>query len=67
MQIEADGAMNETVEDGVGQGGIVELAMPVGDRELTGDDHRAVAEAVVEEFEEIAAAGCIDRRQSPVV
>ena len=46
VQLEAYGAMNETVEDGVCQGGIVELAVPVGDGRLTGDDHRAAADAV---------------------
>ena len=46
VQLEAYGAMNETVEDGVCQGGIVELAVPVGDGQLTGDDHRAAADAV---------------------
>jgi hypothetical protein len=59
--------MDEAVEDGVGHGGIVELAMPVGDRQLRGDDHGAAAEAVVEDLEEIAAAGGVDRRESPVV
>ena len=67
MQLEADGAVNETIEDGVGEGGIVQLAMPVGDRQLAGDDHRAPAEAVVEDHEEIASPRRIDRRQSPVV
>ena len=67
VQFEPDGAMNETVEDGVGQGGIVELAVPVGDRQLTGDDRRAVAEAVVEDFEEVTCPRGVDRRQTPVV
>ena len=50
-----------------GQGGIVELAVPVGDRQLTGDDRQAAAEAVVEDFEEVACPRGVDRRQTPVV
>jgi len=38
-------------EDGVGDGGIVELAVPIGHGQLAGDDHRAPAEAVVEDFD----------------
>ena len=66
MQFKADGTVDEAVEDGVGEGGIVELAMPVGHRQLGGDDHRAAAQAVVEDLEEVAAAGGVDRGQSPV-
>ena len=47
--------MDEAVKDGVGEGGILELAVPVGDRQLRGDDHRAASEAVVEDLEEVAA------------
>ena len=46
--------MNETIEDGVREGWIIKLPVPVGHRQLRGDDHRAAAEAVVEDFEEIA-------------
>ena len=46
--------MDEAVENGVGEGGIVELSVPVGDRQLTGDHHRAPADAVVEDLEEVA-------------
>ena len=67
MQFEADGAVNETIEDGVREGWIVELPMPVNHRQLRGDDHRVAAEAVVEDLEEIAPARGVDRRQTPVV
>ncbi len=59
--------MNQTIEDGVGDGEVLHLAMPVGDGELGGDDHRAVAEAVVEDLEEIACPRGIDGGQGPVV
>ena len=59
--------MDEAVENGVGQGGIVELAVPVGDRQLTGDHHRAPADAVVEDLEEVASPRRIDGRQALVV
>ena len=47
MQLDPGGAVDETVEDCIGEGGIVELPVPVGDRELAGGDHRAPAEAVI--------------------
>ena len=55
--------MNQTIEDGVREGRIIELPVPVGHRQLTGYDHRASAEAVVEDLEEIATAGRIDRKR----
>ena len=67
MQLEAGGAMNQTIEDGVREGRILQLAMPVGYRQLGGDDDRAAAGAVVEDFEKIAAAHGLDGRQAPVV
>ena len=60
MQLEADGAVNEAIEDGVREGWIIELSVPVGHRQLTGHDHRAAAEAVVEDFEEIAPPDLAD-------
>ena len=59
--------MNETVEDGVGQRGIVQLSVPFGDRQLAGDDRRAPAEAVIEDLEEVAGPRGIDGRQAPVI
>ena len=47
--------MNQTIEDGVGDG------------ELGGDDRRAAAEAVVEDLEEVACPGGIDGGEGPVV
>ena len=67
VQLEAGRAMNETIEDSVREGRILQLSMPVGDRQLGGDDDRAAAEAVVEDFEEISAACGFDGRQAPVV
>ena len=67
MQLDADRAMDEAVEDGVGDGGIAQLTVPIGHRQLAGDDHRAPAEAVVEDFEEVARPRRIDGRQAPVV
>ena len=47
--------MNETIEDGVGECRVVELAMLVCDRHLAGDDDRPAAVAIVEDLEDVAA------------
>ncbi len=67
VQLEACGAMNEAIEDSVCEGWIFELSMPVGHRQLGGYDDRAASGAVVEDFEQIAAARGFDGRQAPVV
>ncbi len=51
--------MDEAVEDGVGEGGVVEVFVPGVHWELAGDDGGAVVVAVVEEFEEVAAVGVV--------
>ena len=47
--------VNESVEDGVAEGGIANDVMPVLDRELAGDECRAPAVAVFENIEEVTA------------
>ena len=67
MELDPVSAMDETVENGVGEGGVVDLSVPVSDRELAGDNHRAPAEAIVEDLKQIASPRGINGRQAPVI
>lgn len=53
-QLDAVGGVDEAIEDGLGDGRIVEVAMPVGDRDLTGDDGRGSAVAVVKDLDQVS-------------
>jgi hypothetical protein len=59
--------VHEAIEDGVGQRGIAEVLMPVGDRELAGDLGRAGVEAIIEDFEQVPALLVVQRCQTPVI
>jgi len=59
--------VKEAVADGVGQSGVGEVVMPLGWRELAGDDGRAGAIAILEDLEEVAALLILDRGEAPVV
>jgi hypothetical protein len=61
------GVVGEAVEDGIGEGGIVEVLVPGADGELAGDDGGAGVEAVVEEFEEVAAVPVGEGGDPPIV
>ena len=60
-------AVDEAVEDGVGDGRIVEPGMPVVDGQLAGDDRGLVGAAIVDDFEQVVARGLVERRHAPVV
>ena len=47
--------MDETVEDGIGEGGVAEPVVPFLDRELAGDQRGPGGVSVLEEFEQVAA------------
>lgn len=49
------GVVDEAVQDGVSQGGIADGLMPVLDWKLAGDDGRAAAMAIFEDFQQIAS------------
>ena len=59
--------MDEAVEQGVGEGGLLQLPMPVGHRQLVRGDRRASTEAVVEDLEQVARPRRVDGRKAPVV
>jgi hypothetical protein len=47
------GVVDETVQDGVGIGGVTDDTVPCGYGELAGDDRRTTAVAVLEDFQQI--------------
>lgn len=51
-EFDAFGVVDEAIEDGVGEGGVLELAVPEFDGELAGDEDAAALLPVFEEFEE---------------
>ena len=66
-EYEAVCVVDETVKNGVGDGGIGDDLVPVIDRDLAGDDGRAALMAVVDDLEEIATLVGGERSESPVV
>ena len=59
--------MDEPIEDGVGERGVLEPRVPVFERQLAGDYGRTRADAIVEHFEQIVARALIEILQAPVV
>ena len=47
--------MNQAVEDGIGDGGIADVFMPVFDGKLAGHDGRAGAVAVFDDLQEVSS------------
>ena len=64
FELELAGVMDESVEDGVGEGGVAEQLMPLGQGELAGDEGGARGVSV---FEEVAAVVGVERGESEVV
>ena len=54
VECEAVRRVHETIEHGVGHGRIDDQLMPVGDRQLAGDDSRGAAVPVVDDLQEVA-------------
>ena len=54
LQFEAVGAVDEAVEDGVGQCGVAHGLVPAFDRHLAGDDQGAAIVAVVDDLQQVA-------------
>ena len=59
--------VEEAIADGIGQRRIADVFVPLGGRQLAGDDRRAGAVAIFQDLEQIAALLLLDRRQSPVI
>ncbi len=60
-------AVHDAIEDSVGQRGIVEVGVPMFDRQLTGNQGGFAGGAIVEQFEQIIAFGLTDRCETPIV
>jgi hypothetical protein len=61
------GVVDETIQDGVGIGGVADDAVPGGDGKLAGDDRRSTAVAVLEDFQEIVPRLFVERFETPLV
>jgi hypothetical protein len=60
-------AVHDAVENGVGQGRVVEIRVPMFDRQLTGDQGSFAGGAIVKQFEQVIAFGLADRCEAPIV
>jgi len=59
--------MHEPVEDCVGERWVLQPRVPMFKGQLRGDDRRARAHAIVNQFEQVVARALIEFLQSPVV
>ena len=66
-QLDAVGVVNDSVEDGVGQGGNTNQVVPAVDGNLTGDDQRSFVVAILDDFQEIARLVGSKRLWSPII
>lgn len=53
FQVEPVGVVDQPVQDGVGEGGSVQIEVPLLDRQLAGDEHRKGPGSGVRSFERI--------------
>ena len=60
-------AVHQSIQNGVGERRVADIVVPVLDRKLTGDQRRARADPVIEEFEQISAFACAHGRDREVV
>ena len=59
--------MNQAVEDAVGNRGIADLLMPMGNRHLRGKDEGAALITVIADLQEVAALAVFQRSHGKVV
>ena len=59
------GAVDDAIEDGVGEGGIADDLVPALDWQLAGDEDRAGVVAVLDDLQEIATLLGIELLRSP--
>ena len=61
------GAVDDAVENGVGQGRIANHLVPAIDRDLAGDQQRSSVAAIVDDLEQVAALLRIERFRPPII
>jgi hypothetical protein len=61
------GIVHEPVEDGVGERRIADVVVPEVERKLAGDERRAAADTVIEEFEQVTAFARAEGRNGEVI
>ena len=59
--------MHQSIQNGVRKRWVTEVLMPVFNGKLAGDERRAAADAVVEEFEQVTAFARADGRDGEVI
>jgi len=59
--------VEEPIADGVGQGRVRHVVVPPFRRQLAGDDGRAGAGAILEDLQDVAPLGLLQRRQGPII
>lgn len=59
--------VHEAIEDGIGDGSVPEVTVPLVDRELAGDERRLSVIAIVEDFEQVADVLVGERGEAEVV
>ena len=67
VHLDAVRAVDESIEDRVGDRGLADQLVPVFDFELTGDDRGLSVLSILDELEEIAAFGVVESGESEVV
>jgi hypothetical protein len=67
LELDAVGAVDGAVADGVGEGGVADDLVPGLDGELAGDEGGGALVAVLDDLEEVAAFLVLERREAPVV
>ena len=67
FEIDAMGAMDDAVENGVAQGGIANHLVPAIDRDLAGDQQGSPVVAIVDDLEQIAAPLGVERFRPRIV
>ena len=58
------GVVEHAVEDRVRDRGIAQVLVPLGGRELAGDDGRSIRVAVFDDLEQVVAIGLLGRRKA---
>jgi hypothetical protein len=59
--------VNEAIQDGIGIGGIANQFVPTADRDLAGDQGRALPVTILEDFEQMVAGIGVKVLEPPII